>query len=219
MNHPVVPITLRISEMFYSIQGEARFAGVPTVFIRLTGCPLRCRCCDTTYAFTGGEHLLLQDIMARVSNYGCQYVTVTGGEPLAQKNCLPLLSQLCDAGYCVSLETSGALDISAVDSRVLRVMDLKTPASGESDRNLYDNIQRLGCRDQLKFVICDRQDYEWAKAVISQYGLVERCEILMLPSYQQLEAGQLADWILQDSLPVRLQIQLHKSLWGDVAGR
>jgi len=211
--------TLRISEIFYSLQGEARFSGVPTVFVRLTGCPLRCHYCDTAYAFSGGERLALEEILGRVSAYGCQHVTVTGGEPLAQQHCLALLSSLCDRGYQVSLETSGALDISGVDSRVVRVMDLKTPASGESSRNLYDNIHQLSHRDQLKFVICDRGDYEWAQDMIARYRLVERCEILMLPAYQQLNAARLADWVLADRLPVRLQIQLHKFLWGDVAGR
>ncbi len=219
MGIPALSDTLRISEIFYSLQGEARFSGMPTVFVRLTGCPLRCHYCDTAYAFSGGERLTLEEILGRVSTYSCQQVTVTGGEPLAQPHCLALLSGLCDRGYQVSLETSGALDIRAVDARVVRVMDLKTPASGESSRNLYDNIHCLGCRDQLKFVICDRQDYEWAKEVITRYRLAERCEILMLTAYQQMDAAQLADWILADRLPVRLQIQLHKCLWGDVAGR
>jgi len=210
---------LRITEIFYSLQGEALTAGCPTVFIRLTGCPLRCQYCDTTYAFQGGEWIDLETILERTATHQARYVTVTGGEPLAQKDCLTLLCSLCDAGYRVSLETSGALDISAVDPRVTRVMDLKTPGSGEMERNRYENIQSLGPNDQIKFVICDRDDYQWAKDTIRQYDLDDICEILFSPGQPQQDATELANWILQDHLPVRLQIQLHKYLWGNEAGR
>jgi 7-carboxy-7-deazaguanine synthase len=209
---------LRITEIFYSLQGEAQTAGIPTVFIRLTGCPLRCGYCDTTYAFQGGEWMDIDTILERTAAHRTRYVTVTGGEPLAQKDCPALLRQLCDAGYRVSLETSGALDISQVDPRVTRVMDLKTPASGEMERNRYDNIQLLTSRDLVKFVICDRVDYEWAKDIITQYGLSDICEVLLSPAQPQQDATELADWILEDHLPVRLQIQLHKYLWGNEPG-
>lgn len=210
---------LRITEIFFSLQGEARSVGCPTVFIRLTGCPLRCGYCDTSYAFQGGEWFTLDDILAVVARYNTRHVTVTGGEPLAQKPCLNLLSRLCDAGYQVSLETSGTLDVSTVDSRVVKVMDIKTPGSGESDKNLEINLQYLTTQDQVKFVLCDRQDYDWAVAFLRQHALADRCEVLFSPVHGQLEARQLADWILADRLPVRFQIQLHKLLWGDEPGR
>ena len=210
---------LRITEIFYSLQGEARSVGCPTVFIRLTGCPLRCGYCDTSYAFQGGEWYSLDDILQEVARYNTRYVTVTGGEPLAQKPCLDLLTRLCDAGYQVSLETSGALDVSAVDSRVIKVMDIKTPASGEVDKNLDSNLQYLTSQDQVKFVLSDRQDYDWAVALLRQQALADKCEVLFSPVHGQLDARQLADWILADQLPVRFQIQLHKLLWGDEPGR
>jgi 7-carboxy-7-deazaguanine synthase len=210
---------LRITEVFYSLQGETKTVGLPTVFIRLTGCPLRCLYCDTAYAFHGGKLLEINDILAQVASYNPKYVTVTGGEPLAQKACLELLKLLCDQNYEVSLETSGALDISLVDPRVIKVVDLKTPGSNECNKNLYQNIQHLLPHDQVKFVICDRADYDWAKTILIEHDLPATCHVLFSPSYNQLPAGELADWILADSLPVRLQIQLHKYLWGDVAGR
>ena len=211
--------TLRITEIFHSIQGESRSVGIPTTFVRLTGCPLRCQYCDTEYAFSGGETRDLNTIMAEVKRFTASYVTVTGGEPLAQSSCTELLSMLSDAGYIVSLETSGAMDISTVDRRVSVVMDLKTPASGEVHRNLYSNIKHLKRDDQVKFVICDRQDYEWSKFKIGEYALQDRVsEILFSPSYNEVSARDLADWILADGLQVRLQLQLHKLLWGDVPG-
>jgi len=210
---------LRISEIFYSLQGEARTQGYPTVFIRLTGCPLRCQYCDTSYAFSGGENMSLAAVMVDVQKHPTPYITVTGGEPLAQRSCIPLLTQLCDVGYQVSLETSGAMDISAVDARVSRVMDLKTPDSGELEKNRYDNIALLTAHDQLKFVICSRGDYDWAKKMIEQYDLCKRCEVLMTPSQHQVKARDIADWVLADGLLVRVQMQLHKQLWGDVAGK
>ena len=211
--------SLRVTEIFLSLQGESRTVGIPTVFVRLTGCPLRCLYCDTTYAFKGGEAVALDDVLARVTSYGVRHVTVTGGEPLAQVACLDLLAALCDRGYDVSLETSGALDVSAVDPRVVRVVDLKTPASGEVEKNRYDNLGHLGPSDQVKFVICDRADYEWAKAELARHDLAGRCEVLFSPSYGQLPAHELAEWILHDRLPVRFQIQLHKVLWGEEQGR
>jgi 7-carboxy-7-deazaguanine synthase len=210
---------LKITEIFYSLQGETRTVGLPTVFVRLTGCPLRCGYCDTAYAFTGGQWMEMEDILAQVAGYGASYVTVTGGEPLAQKPCIELLKALCDAGYEVSLETSGALDVAEVDKRVVKVVDLKTPGSGEVSKNLFDNIPHLLPHDQVKFVICDRNDYEWSKEILAQYQLSGRCQILFSPSALQQKAGELADWIIDDRLQVRLQIQLHKYLWGDVAGR
>lgn len=210
---------LRITEIFFSLQGESRSVGCPTVFIRLTGCPLRCGYCDTSYAFQGGEWYTLDAILQEVKRYHTRHVTVTGGEPLAQKLCLDLLSSLCDANYEVSLETSGALDISGVDNRVIKVMDIKTPGSGEADRNLQTNLKYLTSQDQVKFVLTDRQDYDWAVAFLKQHALADKCEVLFSPVYGQLEARQLADWILEDNLPVRFQIQLHKLLWGDEPGR
>jgi 7-carboxy-7-deazaguanine synthase len=210
---------LRITEIFYSLQGEADTVGWPTVFIRLTGCPLRCHYCDTTYAYEGGERLSVADIMAATQAYGARYVTVTGGEPLAQKACPALLRQLCDAGYRVSLETSGALDVSAVDARVIKVMDLKTPSSGECERNRYENLDDLNPHDQLKMVICDRSDYEWARQQIERRRLTAICDVLLSPGHALLSPGELADWVLADRLAVRVQVQLHKYLWGDVPGR
>lgn len=210
---------LRITEIFLSLQGESLTTGCPTVFIRLTGCPLRCGYCDTSYAFQGGEWMSLDAIMSAVEEYQTAYITVTGGEPLAQKYCLPLLTKLCDDGYRVSLETSGALDVSAVDTRVSRVMDLKTPGSGEVERNRYENLEVLGAADQVKFVICDRGDYEWARDRLRQHHIEDRCTVLFSPAHKQQDATELADWILQDRLPVRLQIQLHKYLWEDGPGR
>ena len=210
---------LRITEIFFSLQGETRTVGLPTVFVRLTGCPLRCGYCDTDYAFQGGQWMVLNDILAKVKGYGAHYVTVTGGETLAQKTCLALLERLCDEGYEVSLETSGALDISKVDSRVVKVVDIKTPGSLEASKNRFENVQYLLSHDQIKFVICSKADYEWSKEIIQEYQLTDRCEILFSPSYEEQSAGELADWIINDRLSVRLQIQLHKYLWGNVTGR
>ncbi|MDE2197326.1 MAG: 7-carboxy-7-deazaguanine synthase QueE [Gammaproteobacteria bacterium] len=210
---------LRITEIFHSIQGEADSVGWPTVFVRLTGCPLRCSYCDTAYAFHGGEWLSFADIERQVAAFSPRYVTVTGGEPLAQKNCPALLTRLCDTGYRVSIETGGALPVIDLDQRVIRVMDLKTPGSGECARNLWENITVLRPGDQVKFVICDRTDYEWSRNKLREHALAERCQVLFSPSYEQLQAGELADWILADRLPVRLQVQLHKYLWGNVPGR
>ena len=210
---------LRITEIFFSLQGEARTVGFPTVFIRLTGCPLRCQYCDTAYAFTGGEWLDFDAILEAVGEYKTKYVTVTGGEPLAQKNCMGLLKKLCDAGYEVSLETSGAISVAGVDSRVSKVMDIKTPGSGEVEKNLFENVEFLNEKDQVKFVICNEQDYEWAKQEITEHHIADRAEILFSPSHEELEAGLLADWVLKDQLAVRLQIQLHKYLWGNEPGR
>ncbi|MDG9930802.1 MULTISPECIES: 7-carboxy-7-deazaguanine synthase QueE [unclassified Pseudomonas] len=211
--------TLRITEIFHSLQGETRTSGLPTVFVRLTGCPLRCQYCDTAYAFSGGEIMSLPTILERVAAYRPRYVCVTGGEPLAQPNCIPLLRQLCDAGYEVSLETSGALDISATDTRVSRVVDLKTPGSAELGRNLYANMERLTRNDQVKFVICSRDDYDWAVSKLIEYRLEQRAgEVLFSPSHGQVNARDLADWIVADNLPVRYQLQLHKLLWCDEPG-
>ena len=213
------PISLKISEIFYSLQGETTRAGLPTVFVRLTGCPLRCAWCDTEHAFSGGSVLPLQAILDQVAQYGARYVCVTGGEPLAQKNCLPLLTALCDAGYDVSLETSGALDISGVDRRVARIVDLKAPGSGESERNHWQNLERLTAHDELKFVLKDRTDYEWARTVIRERNLNAICPILFSPVQGEIEPSQLAEWVLADRLPVRFQLQLHKLLWGNMRGK
>jgi 7-carboxy-7-deazaguanine synthase len=210
---------LRVNEIFHSLQGEADAVGYPTVFVRLTGCPLRCQYCDTEYAFHRGEQLELPAILEKIAGYGARHVCVTGGEPLAQPNCIDLLKELCDAGFEVSLETSGALDIGAVDARVARVIDVKTPGSNEVSRNRIENFSKLNERDQLKFVICSRHDYEWSRRFIREHGLAERCRILFSPSYTQLAPALLADWILADRLPVRFQLQLHKILWGDVPGK
>ena len=210
---------LRISEIFYSLQGESRSVGLPTVFIRLTGCPLRCQYCDTSYAFSGGETQGIAHIIQQVAQYKTRYITVTGGEPLAQPGCLELLKQLVDKDYSVSLETSGAIDVAKVDPRIIKVMDLKTPASEEERRNLYTNLQYLGNQDQLKFVICNNDDYVWAKEKIAKYQLDKQCEVLFSPAMGQQDPKQLAEWILHDQLPVRFQLQLHKVLWGDVAGK
>lgn len=210
---------LRITEIFLSLQGESRSVGYPTVFIRLTGCPLRCGYCDTSYAFQGGQWMGLDAILADVAAFETHHITVTGGEPLAQRSCAALLTQLCDAGYAVSLETSGALDVSAVDARVVKVMDLKTPGSGEDAKNHWDNLQHLSARDQIKFVLCDRADYDWAKQKLEQYDLLSCCEILFSPCVGQLNPTTLADWIIEDKLQVRFQMQLHKILWGDEPGR
>lgn len=210
---------LKLSEIFLSLQGEARSAGLPTVFVRLTGCPLRCTYCDTAYAFYGGEWSDIEAIVDQVRGFGVKDVCVTGGEPLAQKRCVQLLDRLVDAGYRVSLETSGAIDIAPVDVRVSRVVDIKTPDSGESGRNLWSNIEHLTPHDQLKFVICSRADYDWAKAQLAERGLPERCEVLFSPSYAQIAPRELADWIVADRLPVRFQMQLHKQLWGEEQGR
>jgi 7-carboxy-7-deazaguanine synthase len=210
---------LKITEIFHSLQGEADTVGLPTVFVRLTGCPLRCQYCDTEYAFYGGEWWELDAIVARVREFGAKYVCVTGGEPLAQKNCLPLLERLCDAGFRVSLETSGAMPLDGVDPRVVRVVDVKTPGSGEERRNRYDELATLRSQDLVKFVICDRRDYEWSREKFRALGLAERCTVLFSPSHEQLPARELADWILEDRLPVRFQIQLHKYLWGNVPGK
>ncbi len=211
--------TVRITEIFYSLQGEARTVGLPTVFVRLTGCPLRCVYCDTEYAFSGGESVGIEQVCAQVASYSPRYVTVTGGEPLAQKNCIPLLKKLCDAGYEVSLETAGAISVAEVDERVVKVLDLKTPASGEVERNDYSNMALLTPKDQVKFVICDRNDYEWARFKLDEYQLLERVsDILFSPCHGQVEGRELAEWILKDNLPVRFQLQLHKILWDDQAG-
>jgi 7-carboxy-7-deazaguanine synthase len=210
---------LRLTEIFLSLQGESRSVGWPTVFVRLTGCPLRCQYCDTAYAFHGGEWWEMDAILAEVARHGVRHVCVTGGEPLAQKRCLTLLRALCEAGYEVSLETSGALDVSAVDPRVSRVVDLKTPGSMEASRNLLSNIPLLTAKDQVKFVVCNRADYEWARAMCEQHGLPERCEVLFSPSFDEVTPRELAEWILEDKLPVRFQMQLHKQLWGDARGK
>lgn len=211
---------LRITEIFVSLQGEAATAGYPTVFVRLTGCPLRCQYCDTEYAFHGGEQHTLADICAQVLAYGVDYVTVTGGEPLAQPNAIPLMQALCNAGLRVSLETSGALDVAAVDPRVSKVVDLKTPGSGEMGRNMWSNLEHCGESDQIKFVLCDRADYEWAKLKCDELRLSERVgQVWFSPSVDQLPARELADWIVADRLKVRLQVQLHKLLWGAEPGR
>lgn len=210
---------LRITEIFHSLQGEAGSVGWPTVFVRLTGCPLRCGYCDTAYAFHGGERRSIAAILAEVGAYGARHVCVTGGEPLAQRGCVELVARLCDAGFEVSVETSGALDISVLDPRATRVMDVKTPGSGEAGRNLPDNLAQLRPQDAAKFVICARADYEWARDFVARHGLAARCEVLFSPCWERVAPAQLAEWILADRLPVRFQLQLHKILWGDEPGR
>jgi len=209
---------LKITEIFYSLQGEAKNVGLPTVFIRLTGCPLRCDYCDTAYAFSGGEWIDINTIVEKVQQFSTSHITVTGGEPLAQKDCTLLLTTLCDKGYEVSLETSGAILVDNVDVRVEKVLDVKTPASKEEAKNKFENFSHLGKQDQIKFVICDQQDYQWSKALIEQYSLNKKCEILFSPAHDQLAAVTLANWVLEDQLDVRFQIQLHKYLWGDKKG-
>ncbi|MEO1767211.1 7-carboxy-7-deazaguanine synthase QueE [Thiobacter aerophilum] len=211
--------TLRVSEIFHSLQGESTRAGLPTVFIRLTGCPLRCGYCDTSYAFSGGETLSIGRILARTATYGTRYVCVTGGEPLAQKNTLDLLTALSDAGYRVSLETSGALDIAPVDARVVRIVDIKTPGSGEVEKNRWDNLAHLRDTDEVKFVLCDEADYRWAVDRLEAHDLARRCTVLFSPVWERLAPRLLAEWILRDRLPVRFQLQLHKILWGSEPGR
>jgi 7-carboxy-7-deazaguanine synthase len=219
MNEPVKEAEhrLKITEIFYSLQGEADTVGFPTVFVRLTGCPLRCQYCDTAYAFHGGEWMSIEGVLGRVAGFAPRHVCVTGGEPLAQKNCLPLLERLCDAGYRVSIETSGAMPLAAVDARVIRVVDVKTPGSNEERRNRYADLALLRPEEQVKFVICDRADFEWSRAKVAELGL--RCGVLFSPSAEQLPARELADWILADRVPVRFQLQLHKILWGNVPGK
>jgi 7-carboxy-7-deazaguanine synthase len=211
--------SLRITEIFYSLQGESNTVGIPTVFIRLTGCPLRCVYCDTAYAFSGGKKIEIEEIIVQVEQYATRYITVTGGEPLAQPACLELIKQLLDKGFIVSLETSGAIDVSGVDSRAVKVMDLKTPGSGELDKNIYQNIDYLSSKDQVKFVIGNNEDYDWSKATLTKYGLLERCEVLFSPVMGLQNPSELADKILQDRLPVRFQIQLHKLLWDNAQGK
>ena len=210
---------LRITEIFHSLQGETSRVGLPTVFVRLTGCPLRCGYCDTAYAFHGGESLTIDAVLSEVARHGTRYVTVTGGEPLAQKSCLALLAALADRGYSVSLETSGALDVSQVDARVSRIVDIKTPGSGEADRNRWENLAHLNARDEIKFVLCGEADYAWAKEVLEARRLDRICPVLFSPSYRDLPPASLAAWILRDRLRVRMQLQLHKVLWGEEPGR
>jgi 7-carboxy-7-deazaguanine synthase len=212
-------LALKVYEIFFSLQGETSRIGLPTAFVRLTGCPLRCVYCDTAYAFQGGATQELDEILASVAATGAHYVTVTGGEPLAQKDCLTLLHRLCDAGYDVSLETGGSLDIAAVDPRVAVILDLKTPGSGEVSKNLWANLAHLKPTDEVKFVICDREDYEWAKRILTEYVIADRCQVLFSPVYGKVEPRALAEWILADRLPVRFQLQLHKLLWGEEPGR
>jgi 7-carboxy-7-deazaguanine synthase len=219
MSDPKAAPRLKITEIFRSLQGEGDAVGFPTVFVRLTGCPLRCQYCDTSYAFTGGQWMTLDAILDQVRDLHAAHVCVTGGEPLAQPNCLPLLAQLCDAGYRVSLETSGAMSVADVDPRVARVVDVKTPASGEVTRNRLDQLPLLRGHDQIKFVICDRADYEWSRGLMREHGLPRNATVLFSPSHEQLPARELADWILEDRLPVRMQVQLHKILWGNAPGR
>lgn len=210
---------LKIHEIFYSLQGESTRVGLPTVFVRLTGCPMRCVYCDTAYAFSGGSNMEINDILAKVTEFGTQYVTVTGGEPLAQKDCHVLLKVLCDAGYNVSLETGGAIDISPVDRRVSVILDIKTPGSGELKNNFWGNLAHLKPTDEVKFVLCSRADYDWAKEILADYKITEKCPVLFSPVYSQVNPTELAEWVLADRLPVRMQLQLHKILWGEVAGK
>lgn len=216
---PAAAVRLRITEIFASLQGESTRVGLPTVFVRLTGCPLRCSWCDTAYAFSGGETRTLDDILAEVAGHGLRHVCVTGGEPLAQKGCLALLAALCDAGHDVSLETSGALDIAGVNPRVSRIVDLKAPGSGELARNRWENLALLNARDELKFVLADATDYDWARRQIAEHRLAERCTVLLSPVAGALDPADLAGWIVRDRLPVRFQLQLHKILWNDARGR
>lgn len=210
---------LKIHEIFYSLQGESSRVGLPTVFVRLTGCPMRCVYCDTAYAFSGGNNIEISDILDKVAEFGTQYVTVTGGEPLAQKDCHVLLKALCDVGYNVSLETGGAIDISPVDSRVSVILDIKTPDSGELKNNLWGNLAHLKQADEVKFVLCSRADYDWAKEILTTYKITEKCPVLFSPVYSQINPTELAEWVLADRMPVRMQLQLHKILWGEVAGK
>ncbi|MDE0250571.1 MAG: 7-carboxy-7-deazaguanine synthase QueE [Gammaproteobacteria bacterium] len=219
LNVELESLKLRVTEIFCSIQGESTYTGIPTVFIRLTGCPLRCQYCDTAYAFSGGKWLTLDEIVKEVSRYDLRHVTLTGGEPLAQRNSLKLLAGLCDRGFIVSIETSGAQDVSLIDPRVTKVMDIKTPGSGEHERNILGNIKYLRKQDQVKFVICSRPDYTWSRDFVREYKLTHLCEVLFSPSFDQLSPRQLAEWMLEDRLPARLQIQLHKLLWGNERGR
>jgi 7-carboxy-7-deazaguanine synthase len=212
-------LQLRITEIFHSLQGETSRVGLPTVFVRLTGCPLRCTYCDTAYAFTGGQSMPLPTILDQVASLQTRYVTVTGGEPLAQKNCLHLLRMLCDNGYAVSLETSGALDVSEVDARVMKILDIKAPASGEMSKNLWGNLDALHAHDEIKFVLCDENDYKWAAGILGENNLAEKCPVLFSPAQDQLSPTLLAEWILRDKLPVRFQLQLHKLLWGSQPGK
>lgn len=212
-------MALRITEIFYSLQGESTTSGYPTVFVRLTGCPLRCVYCDTSYAFKGGQKLSLDEVVAQVQSHGVKHVCITGGEPLAQPACLPLMQRLCDEDFLVSIETSGALSIEGIDPRVMVVMDLKTPDSGEVERNLFGNLTLLKRDDQLKFVICSEQDFRWAQDLIIEHQLMERAEVLFSPSYGQVTPNQLADWLMESRLQARMQVQLHKLLWGEQEGR
>ena len=209
---------LKIHEIFYSLQGESSRVGLPTVFVRLTGCPMRCGYCDTAYAFNGGSNMSINEILNKVASYGAHYITITGGEPLAQKGCWPLLTALCDAGYSVSLETGGAVDTNEVDARVVVILDIKTPGSGELKNMRMSNIKYLKAQDEVKFVLCNRADYDWAKELLAKYALNKTCSILFSPVYNQVNPTELAEWILQDKLPVRMQVQLHKILWGEKPG-
>lgn len=211
-------MALKIYEIFHSLQGETSRSGLPTVFVRLTGCPMRCTYCDTEYAFSGGSNMEIADILAKVAEFGAHYVTVTGGEPLAQKQCHDLLKSLCDAGYSVSLETGGAMNIAPVDRRVSIILDIKTPASNEEKKNLWSNLAHIKPSDEIKFVLCNRADYDWAKAKLNELKLVEKCPVLFSPSFHELAANELATWVLADKLQVRMQIQLHKILWGEKQG-
>ena len=211
-------MAIKIYEIFHSLQGETSRIGLPTVFVRLTGCPMRCTYCDTEYAFSGGGNMQIADILAKVASFETKYVTVTGGEPLAQKECYMLLQAMCDAGYSVSLETGGAMDIAPVDERVSIILDIKAPASNEEKNMLWGNVNHIKPKDEIKFVLCNRADYDWAKAKITELKLIEKCPILFSPSYHELSAEMLAGWILADKLPVRMQVQLHKILWGEKQG-